>query len=199
MSTENKFGASSPYAYPALYSGNSQACFSNFVNSFQSMFILQLSSGLRSSELKDFVYSLFGLISDAEEVGLRVDYSKTVEEVYKDFAKAILRVLGIGQLSQLWNPSQKHIELPSWVPDWSEMTPRTHSYLAWSNPTPFAEISSVNGVDDHRLLQIKGVRLGQISNLQLIFKERGRENRIPAVLSSSPQMIQEYRSFLDNL
>jgi hypothetical protein len=46
---------------------------------------------LRPSDLKDFIYSSFGMISDLEEFGLHVDYSKSVEEVYTELAEAVVR------------------------------------------------------------------------------------------------------------
>ncbi|KAI3331688.1 HET-domain-containing protein [Xylariaceae sp. AK1471] len=75
---------------------------------------------MEASEPRDFVYSHFGLVADLEAAGLKVDYSKTVEEVYTDFAKAIVRTKGTGWLMRFRRPSHRYPSLPSWVPDWSD-------------------------------------------------------------------------------
>jgi hypothetical protein len=76
-------------------------------------------SDLESSDPRDFVYSFFGQISDTRECGLRVDYTKTVEDVYTEFAEAVVRAGRINWLSEFWRVSVNYKSLASWVPDWS--------------------------------------------------------------------------------
>jgi hypothetical protein len=81
-------------------------------NSMNTSFHLRCGKQLESSDPKDFVYSSFGRISDLRETGLTVDYLKSVEEVYTDFAEAIVRVGTINWLSICWRPSSKYQAVP---------------------------------------------------------------------------------------
>jgi hypothetical protein len=74
-------------------------------NSTNTSFHLRCGKQLESSDPRDFVYSSFGRISDLEETGLRTDYLKPVEEVYTDFAEAMIRVGRVDWLSRCWRPS----------------------------------------------------------------------------------------------
>ncbi|KAK0649699.1 hypothetical protein B0T16DRAFT_457088 [Cercophora newfieldiana] len=71
---------------------------------------------LQSSEPRDFVYSLIG---NADQL-LTINYADSVENVYADFAEAIIRHVHIAHLAVLWSgPHRRSPRLPSWVPDWS--------------------------------------------------------------------------------
>lgn len=80
---------------------------------------LEFGSELESSDPRDFIYSCFGQISDTLECELRADYTKSVEEVYTDFAEALIRAGMTKWLGYMWRLSRTYENLPSWVPDWS--------------------------------------------------------------------------------
>ncbi|CAI9633839.1 hypothetical protein GT037_005197 [Alternaria burnsii] len=94
--------------------------FHDVLNHFDASISFAVGSELESSDPRDFVYSAFGRINDIEECGLRVDYTRSVEEVYTDFTEAIIRAERIDLLEDVLRPSSTYRNLPSWVPDWSE-------------------------------------------------------------------------------
>jgi hypothetical protein len=79
----------------------------------QNNFTLACGSQLMSSEPRDYVNSWFGRISDIEGMRLRVDHTKSVEEVYTDFAEAIIRVGKTNWLNICWRTSSRYGTLPS--------------------------------------------------------------------------------------
>ncbi|CAM6085744.1 unnamed protein product [Calypogeia fissa] len=73
---------------------------------------------MKATDPRDLVFALINLSSDAGELGIVPDYTKTPQEVFIDAAKALLRP---GDLSLLLSSQfPKCLSgLPSWVPDWS--------------------------------------------------------------------------------
>jgi hypothetical protein len=84
--------------------------------------------GIRASDPRDHVFALLGIAADAKELGIRVDYSHSVIQV---FTYATMALFSQGYLNVLsYFQSSKRIPgLPSWVPDWSahmELDPLIH-------------------------------------------------------------------------
>jgi hypothetical protein len=74
--------------------------------------------GMQASDYRDIIYALTGIAEDATAQHLYPDYTKQVQDVFTDVAKAFLIE---GKLRTLWlctQPRKLH-NLPSWVPDWS--------------------------------------------------------------------------------
>ena len=72
-------------------------------------------SQLRSTDPRDRIYSLLGIASDAEQLKIVPNYSKSVEEVYTDTAA---KILSLGKLELLHYVHPQNPNMPSWVPDW---------------------------------------------------------------------------------
>ena len=90
-----------------------------FLDEENSYFHLFSGSDLESSDPRDFIYSSLGRISDVADWEIRVDYQKSVEEVYTEFAEAVIQTGRIAWMSLCWRASANYGDLPSWVPDWS--------------------------------------------------------------------------------
>ncbi|KIM93760.1 hypothetical protein OIDMADRAFT_61399 [Oidiodendron maius Zn] len=79
---------------------------------------------LQATDPKDRIYVLLGISEDAELLGITPDYSvgRTVEELYIDVAKALLKQ-GHMEILTLCRSDLKNqdrmAKLPSWVPNWT--------------------------------------------------------------------------------
>jgi len=82
-------------------------------------FHLLCGSDLESSDPRDYIYSSLGRISSLGNCVLDVDYTKRVQDVYTEFAVAVIRAGEVDWLSYGWRLSGNYGDLPSWVPDWS--------------------------------------------------------------------------------
>ncbi len=115
------FGASKPFVTPDFYRIKLRPKpFSYYVKAIDddgnmNWFWFVWGLFLEASEPRGYVYSHFGMILDLAQTGLEVDYTKSVEDVYTDFAEAIANV---GQAGHFSHPSERYPSLPSWVPDW---------------------------------------------------------------------------------
>lgn len=67
---------------------------------------------------RDRIYSILGLSTNAEELGITTDYSKSCREVYIDVANALLRH-GDLEILTMCRSRGEVSGLPSWVPDWT--------------------------------------------------------------------------------
>ncbi|KAL0470143.1 heterokaryon incompatibility protein domain-containing protein [Neurospora intermedia] len=97
---------------------------------------------------RDKVYGLLGLAGDADELGIRPDYttSTTLAQVFTQTARAIiqknwkiqrkrgLQILRYGSLGQRKSAPKNETDLPSWVPEWNGKIAKTYqremSFLA---------------------------------------------------------------------
>ena len=83
---------------------------------------LTMFTQFRSTDPRDKIFALLGLVSDNINLRSWVDYNKKTELVYRDTAKYLLtqdteplHILHFAGVGHPWSLS----DLPSWVPDWS--------------------------------------------------------------------------------
>ncbi len=80
--------------------------------------LLQWCHVISSTDARDKIYAVLGLACDRNQLGIIPDYGASAAQVYRDTAVRILEthstldILGSAH-------SNKSLELPSWVPDWS--------------------------------------------------------------------------------
>ncbi|KAG0646983.1 Heterokaryon incompatibility protein [Hyphodiscus hymeniophilus] len=80
--------------------------------------ILKFTRGYHCRDPRDRLYAIRSLVAPWHSKIIVPDYSQTVEEVYTSFAKKWLSELGGAQFLGTFEHSS-HLNLPSWVPDWS--------------------------------------------------------------------------------
>lgn len=73
-----------------------------------------------ASDPRDIVFALLGIASDANVLGIRPDYRKTVAQVYTETTKALIIHCPDYRLEYCSFP-KRIVELPSWVPDWQQI------------------------------------------------------------------------------
>jgi hypothetical protein len=141
--------------------------------------LLQLTSSRECSDAKDKIYAICGLANDvsADDLELIPDYTLSVEEVYKRFARwCILKKYNLECLSFAGNQHSTALSLPSWVPDWSHMpvldklashTEIGAPYQASKNSSPHVLISP----DDSDVLLIRGIIVDKIQELAITQEE----------------------------
>ena len=79
-------------------------------------------NGMKATDPRDHILSLLGMVSDAAELGIRADYTKSCLAIYTEVAMGLLKRQGHLQvLTKSKFPKQQR-GLPSWVPDWSLKT-----------------------------------------------------------------------------
>ena len=84
-----------------------------------------------STDPRDKVYTMLGLVGEAEDVSVAPDYSKSMEQVYREVARDI--IVKQGQIDILLAASgiDGNDDLPSWVPDWRcEANAKSRLYLS---------------------------------------------------------------------
>ncbi|KAH8655216.1 heterokaryon incompatibility protein-domain-containing protein [Xylariales sp. PMI_506] len=128
---------------------------------------------MRSSEPRDYVFSILNTISDAEKLGLVADYSKSVEEIYTDFAAAFIEAGSIGALAKTWCGHNNYPKLPSWVPDWSATYATPIMYqsmptgLSWPKGIPAQPPAGVqSAVSGGRFLRVSAALVGRVEHVK---------------------------------
>lgn len=122
--------------------------------------ILYRSRGSQASDPKDKVYSLFRLI--AEDPRLQPNYSRSVEDLYKDVVRAIIDNTGTLEILSHHNSGnpQSHRSMPSWCPDWTVR--RGSHYLMQRNQYSAAGNTTAHAVIHGDTLRVKGRALDRI-------------------------------------
>ncbi|KAK7948423.1 uncharacterized protein PG986_009309 [Apiospora aurea] len=85
--------------------------------------LIKSSSDKEATDLRDKVYALLGIASEAFSQGITVNYEDSVQNVYIDCTKHILRSrsdLRVLSIIRQKNRGSQVAGLPSWVPDWSQ-------------------------------------------------------------------------------
>ena len=122
-----------------------------------------------SSDPRDKVYALLGLANDqGVHQMVPVDYAKSVEAVYLECAKFLIRngdgmeMLLEAGISQKGDGNGVKLSVPSWVPNWTQdifpsMYKPVEVFRAASETKPDMQIQD-NGID----LNVKGIRIDVI-------------------------------------
>ncbi|KAK3368839.1 heterokaryon incompatibility protein-domain-containing protein [Lasiosphaeria ovina] len=102
-------------------------------------FWISRSNNLAATNLKDYVYALLALAGDVDELGICVDYNKSVVEIFTDVATRLLekqQALFILSWCQRWpdilTTQYEPCGLPSWVPDFSFPIPSGALFGSWN-------------------------------------------------------------------
>ncbi|KAN0110739.1 HET domain containing protein [Hyaloscypha variabilis] len=84
--------------------------------------LVKARRGLGVTDPRDMIFAHVGFALDSGHENLKVDYSKTTQEVYVDFALFVIEKHGWGTLLENveFPESQPRLNgLPEWVPDWT--------------------------------------------------------------------------------
>lgn len=100
--------------------------------------LLRNQAKLKCADPRDRVFAVLSMCREDEMGGnIKVDYSKTVEQVYRDFTlKQIMHMHSLEILSSCALNSEGGLgQLPSWVPDWRRpvLPKRLHGHHACGN------------------------------------------------------------------
>lgn len=83
--------------------------------------LLALFMKSEASNPRDRLFAFLGLAADGDESSLRPDYDESVESVFLRYAKYfVTKGHGIKLLYQAAGISAREIQVPSWVPDWTQ-------------------------------------------------------------------------------
>ncbi|KAK4545542.1 hypothetical protein LTR36_002892 [Oleoguttula mirabilis] len=89
------------------------------------MYLLRRLQRFNATDPRDRVFALLGIATDAEELGVRPDYSKSWEQVYTELARVLLGHGYFDVLSHcIHEPhgDSSSLRLQTWVPVWSRKT-----------------------------------------------------------------------------
>jgi hypothetical protein len=81
--------------------------------------ILYVCRTSQCTDSRDKVYGIYGMLPILDEELPIIDYSKTVERIYEETAKCIIRSFGALEILALAQWKRELPGLPSWVPDFS--------------------------------------------------------------------------------
>ena len=90
---------------------------------------------LRSTDPRDKIYGLLGIASDAEQLKIVPDYTKSIKEAYTE---AATKILSLGKLELLQYVHPQNPNMPSWVPDWEQAVRHITPYECRELDKPFS-------------------------------------------------------------
>ena len=147
--------------------------------------LLEYLRATKSSEPRDKVYAPLGFASDFAASGIQPDYSKTLEEIYKDVVRFSLSQPShglqiLGQVTHFAPDSNymvipdRSVNLPSWVPDFREyLGPNpfcpTLADGRWAYTACGPHTSHNAKIEAHRLI-LEGARIDEISTVSSIWE-----------------------------
>ena len=152
-----------------------------------------MSKSAQATDPRDKIYGLLGLAPDAPELSIKVDYRRTVHQVFTDTAKALLQRDFTDVLSWCRFPKLQP-GLPSWVPDFSApLLDPLCSYKCRAPPwNPLfsasgsrkVKISNENDITDTSLLTLSGLTVDIIDELGTPWKVDDNEAASMSLLFS---------------
>ena len=84
------------------------------------MTILRRTKGCKCTDQRDRIYAILNLVKMQERVHIRPDYSKSTREVFEEVVlKSIFEAGRLSVITACEIHTTKLVELPSWVPDWT--------------------------------------------------------------------------------
>ncbi|KAG8676504.1 hypothetical protein FPOAC2_02621 [Fusarium poae] len=93
--------------------------------------ILRYSRVCGTTEVRDKIYGILGLFKPGF---VEVDYDLPVESIFQQFAEAVIQLTGDLNILKYAGESPKYENLPSWVPDFTEISTRSLLGDSWYPP-----------------------------------------------------------------
>jgi Heterokaryon incompatibility protein (HET) len=166
--------------------------------------LLNNSFRLGASNPRDRVYAMLCIASDASQLGIVPDYTKTVADVYIDTAwRLLLHGHFVLDNARGLRESLQAPDLPSWVPDWSLRIIATLDasakdadlrFIATAHTTMKIDQSVTDADTTRRKLRISGKLVATIINVgTMIDLTVPRET--PTNLRAAQEFIRELKSF----
>ncbi|MCJ1280944.1 hypothetical protein MMC26_000262 [Xylographa opegraphella] len=149
--------------------------------------LLKYSVQFAATEAQDMVFSLLGLVNDDDRSALKLDYSKSVRQVFTEVAKHLLRN-DINVLCFYTNSSCH--DLPSWVPDWSRFQARWPLWMPGMYRAGSAQSRKIRFIGDGLTLMAEGILMDQIEHV---------DTKSRLTLSSSPDTDSTPEEVVDNI
>ncbi|KAH6716564.1 heterokaryon incompatibility protein-domain-containing protein [Leptodontidium sp. MPI-SDFR-AT-0119] len=131
--------------------------------------LLKQTKFCKCADPRDKVYALLGMLGEKDQLGIEPDYTKSVDEVYKDTALRL--IYNTGSLDVL-----RHIELndsnklPSWVPDWK--TPRGATSFGVCNASGASAVNLEYIAGPGDLLKVTGRFVSRIAQVEPFYIDR---------------------------
>lgn len=162
-----------------------------------------------ATDSRDMIYSLLGLATDITSAATKssgktfvCSYEETTptEHVYTDFVKTHIEThQSLDILTFNKNvPPKRHAQLPSWVPDWSNLKDSsTQEMVPFKKMPPFYKryTYQASGKSDALfeflpgdILHVVGIQLDGMAKLRQAFKDIHGSNEFPQVFASWMQM-----------
>ena len=111
---------------------------------------------MEATDPRDKVYALLSLADDREKLGIVPDYTKSVNEVYTDVTRIVLRTSG--RLDLLCVNTNSERLIPSWASDWSLGSSRPKSLWQYGHYNAAAnKPQPVCPIEDPSILGVLGV------------------------------------------
>jgi len=134
--------------------------------------ILKGTMNLRSTDPRDKIYGILGLVSDEARQAIPVDYERAPEWTFVPTMEYIIKHEpdGLSLLGLIWRTRPFKISFPSWVADFtiSADTIDSHSPILLRGSCPNAAWKWPQDVEisnDHTTLSASGISFGQVKEL----------------------------------
>lgn len=126
--------------------------------------LLDLAHKSKATDPRDKVYGLLGLLPEDMVSQIRLDYAKSKEEVFVEFARQMLdRCTHLDEVLSWCTFVQDPSSLPSWVPDWIAKFERNHMQWFRSHRAGGETPSSWTLAEAESTLRCKGIRIDIVS------------------------------------
>ncbi|KAK4451556.1 heterokaryon incompatibility protein-domain-containing protein [Podospora aff. communis PSN243] len=180
--------------------------------------IKELPRGSRATDPRDMVFGLLGSATEHEKEHIKADYTKPVQDVYRDVTRALVSH-GFADVLSWSQRSQKQIlNLPSWVPDFSstiyeplcsqgQSKPWLPRFDASAGRAAAIWSSAEDAEPSSNILSLLGVTLHEVSSIGGIWYPRDNQHQYHsengllhgATMCSRSASYAAIRKFLDEI
>lgn len=129
--------------------------------------MLETLSGLDATEARDKVYAPLGLAVDGHQMGIVPDYGKSIGQIFTETACSLLRQGHVEILRSAASQSNRKVQLPSWVPDWSGNLDQGQGLLFRADKgrsQSKSTLKAIPKISNH--ITVEGYLVGRISRIQ---------------------------------
>ncbi|KAH8592030.1 heterokaryon incompatibility protein-domain-containing protein [Bisporella sp. PMI_857] len=151
----------------------------------ETLFTLLRNNGICSADLnrleatdpRDMIFGFFGLASDVDELGIKVDYGKSCVDLFAEVGRELVKqgyvdILALSQEPKVLS-SEDGRRLPSWAPDWTGIIIKPKGEVSeFSRPFSASGSTQASGVEKAcpsailgGVLELKGVLVDHIDKV----------------------------------
>ena len=166
--------------------------------------LISVFSSQQATDSRDHIYTLLSLAKQSDRQVISPDYRKPAADVFVDFTRLMIQEHGrLTMLHCIGINMRSHLQLPSWVPDWTMMRLDLPGRRVHMKVDQFCATQSLQAdkafLGSGRILQVRGRCIDTLGSIASTMPSVHVSNRQEDIAKENSEFGRMLKAFLDDV